>query len=156
MHLSGAHPEPGAPPRADGEIGGDDDLRDRGLIPFAMWLFARRHPWRFDTSSNAPQAGAPGAGAATSAPGSAHLPRYGLADAQAKPPVDRLAQLVAAQQSVAIRSHGSPAAAQRTLPGGGIVASSATHALAPEGPPQAPLQQSSPALHAAPSGAQLP
>ena len=46
MHLNGACHGHVAPPRADDEETGDDDLRDRGLVPFAMWLFARRHPWR--------------------------------------------------------------------------------------------------------------
>ncbi len=129
-------------PRADDDASAEDDLRDRGLVPFAMWLFERQHAWRFG-----------GGGGATQP---ARDRRYGLADAQANPPADRLAQLVPAQQSVAIRSHGSPAAAHSTLPSGGAVASSATQAAAPAGPPQVPLQQSSPVLQAAPSGAQLP
>jgi hypothetical protein len=128
MHLNGARDGIIAPPRADDQDAGDDDLRDRGLVPFAMWLFARRHPWRL----------------------------YGVASAHANPPAARLAQLVPAQQSVAMRSHASPALAQREPLGAGIVASSATQAVAPVGPAQRPLQQSSPALQEAPSGAQVP
>ena len=128
MHLNGARDGVIAPPRADDEAAGDDDLRDRGLVPFAMWLFARRHPWRL----------------------------YGVASAHANPPAARLAQLVPAQQSVAMRSQASPALAQRAPFGAGIVASSATQAVPPVGPAQRPLQQSSPAPHDAPSGAQVP
>jgi len=46
VHLNGACHGLVAPPRADDEEISDDDLRDRGLVPFAMWLFSRRHPWR--------------------------------------------------------------------------------------------------------------
>ena len=128
MHLNGTRDGIIAPPRVDDEAAGDDDLRDRGLVPFAMWLFARRYPW----------------------------PLYGVASAHANPPAARLAQLVPAQQSVAMRSHASPALAQRAPFGAGIVASSETQAVAPVGPAQRPLQQSSPALQDAPSGAQVP
>jgi hypothetical protein len=128
MHLTSTCHGQIAPPRADDEEIGDEDLRDRGLVPFAMWLFARRHPWRL----------------------------YGVASAQAKPPAARLAQLVPAQQSVAMRSQASPAPAQRAPLGAGIVGSSVTHAAEPAGPAQRPLQQSSPALQVAPSGAQVP
>jgi hypothetical protein len=124
MHLNGDCFRMSAPPRADDEVAGDDDLRDRGLVPFAMWLFSRRHP----------------------------LQVYGVAcAAQAKPPEARLVQLVPAQQSVAIGSHASPAGAQRAPVGAGMVGSSVMQA-----PAQSPLQQSSPAPQAAPSGAQLP
>jgi len=128
VHLNGACHGLVAPPRADDEEISDDDLRDRGLVPFAMWLFSRRHPWRL----------------------------YGVTSAQANPPAARLAQLVPAQQSVAIRSQASPAPAQRAPLGTGAVASSVTHAVAPVGPAQSPLQQSSPAPQAAPSGAHVP
>jgi hypothetical protein len=128
MHLNGDCHGVVAPPRADDEDTGDDDLRDRGLVPFAMWLFARRHPWQL----------------------------YGVASAQANPPAARLAQLVPAQQSVALRSQASPALAQRAPLGGGVVESSVTQAVAPAAPAQRPLQQSSPALQAAPSGAHVP
>jgi hypothetical protein len=129
MHLNGDCYRMSTPPRADDEVAGDDDLLDRGLVPFAMWLFARRHPWRV----------------------------YGVAAAaQAKPPEVRLVQLVPAQQSVAIGSHASPAAAQRAPLGAGMAVSSVTHAVAPVGPAQSPLQQSSPAPQAAPSGAHVP
>src|SRR4051812_13175987 len=128
MHLNGARDGVIAPPRVDDQDGGGDDLRDRGLVPFAMWLFARRHPWRL----------------------------YGVAGAHANPPAARVAQLVPAQQSVAMRSQASPAPAQRAPFGAGMVASSATQAGAPVGPAQRPLQQSSPAPQEAPSGAQVP
>ncbi len=130
MHLNGDCLRMGVPPRADDEVIGDDDLRDRGLVPFAMWLFSRRHPWRI----------------------------YGLAGAaQANPPEASLVQLVPTQQSVTIGSHASPAPAQRAPFGAGIVESSVTHApAAPAGPVQRPLQQSSPAPQAEPRGAQVP
>ena len=128
MHLNGACHGLVAPPRADDEELGDADLRDRGLVPFAMWLFSRRPPLRL----------------------------YGVGSAQANPPAARLAQLVPAQQSVAMRSQASPALAQRAPLGGGIVASSVTQVAAPGGPAQRPLQQSSPAPQAAPSGAHVP
>lgn len=129
MHLNGDCPRiDNVPPRADDVVIGDDDLRDRGMVPFAMWLFSRQHPRRI----------------------------YGLAGAaQANPPEANFVQLVPAQQSVATGSHASPAPAQRAPFGGGIVASSVTHG--PVGPAQRPpLQQSSPAPQAAPSGAQVP
>lgn len=127
MHLNGDRYRMSAPPRADDEVTGNDDLRDRGLVPFAMWLFSRRHPWQ----------------------------GYGVAcAAQAKPLEARLVQLVPAQQSVAIGSHASPAAAQRAPFGAGMAESSVTQV--PEGPAQRPLQQSSPAPQAEPSGAQVP
>jgi len=129
MHLNGDGHRISVPPRADDEVIGDDDLRDRGLVPFAMWLFSRRHPWRV----------------------------YGLAGAaQANPPEASLMQLVPTQQSVTIGSHASPAPAQRAPFGAGIVESSVTQAPAPAGPVQRPLQQSSPAPQAAPRGAQVP
>ena len=128
MHLNGDCYRMSAPPRAD-DVECDEDLRDRGLVPFAMWLFSRRNPW----------------------------PVYGVAiAAQAKPPEARLVQLVPAQQSVAIGSHASPAPVQRAPFGAGIVASSVTQALAPAEPAQRPLQQSAPAPQAAPRGAQVP
>ena len=46
MHLNGACDGHAAPPRADDEETGDDDLGDRGLVPFAMWLLAQRQLWR--------------------------------------------------------------------------------------------------------------
>jgi len=130
MHLNGDCFRMGAPPRDDDEVIGDDDLRDRGLVPFAMWLFSQRHPWRV----------------------------YGLAGAaQANPPAASLVQLVPAQQSVAIGSHASPAPVQRAPFGAGIVGPSVTQTPAPGDPAQSsPLQQSSPAPQAVPRGAQLP
>lgn len=129
MHLNGDCYRMSTPPRADDEVAANDDLRDRGLVPFAMWLFSRQSPWR----------------------------DYGVAAAaQANPPETRLVQLVPAQQSVAIGSHASPAAAQRAPFGAGMAASSVKHAVAPVGPAQSPPQQSSPAPQAAPSGAQVP
>lgn len=129
MHLNGDCHRMSAPPRDDDQVIGDDDLRDRGLVPFAMWLFSRRHPWRV----------------------------YGLTGAaQARTPEANFMQLVPAQQSVAIASHASPAPAQRAPFGAGIVESSVTQAPAPVGPAHRPLQQSSPAPQAAPSGAQVP
>ncbi len=117
------------PPRADDDVNDDDDLRDRGLVLFAMWLFSRRHPWW------------------TCLPAGA---------AQANPPEASLVQLVPTQQSVAIRSHASPAPAQRAPFGAGVDTSSVTQAPAPAGPAQRPLQQSSPAPQAVPRGAQVP
>ena len=128
MHLNGACHGLLTPPREDAQAFGDDDLRDRGLVPFAMWLFSRRHPWRL----------------------------YGVGSAHANPPAARLAQLVPAQQSVAMRSQASPALAQRAPFGAGIVGSSVTQAAAPGRPAHRPLQQSSPAPQEAPRGAQLP
>jgi hypothetical protein len=127
-----------------------EDRRDRGPIPFAIGLFARRsspRPWAIqlvaclDPSTARLISLAP----ASTSP-------QGLTGAHASPPADRAAQIVPAQQSVAIGSHSSPAPAQRA--GGGVTgAPSTTQTVAPVGPAQAPAQQSSAALQRAPRGA---
>ena len=128
MYLT---PEAARRTRAGAARAPDVDVADRGPIPFAMWLFRSR--WT------------------AAAPGQRGAGPQGIG-AQALSPPGSTAQIVPAQQSVAVGSQRSPAAVHWPPSPEAV---SVTQAAAPTAPAQAPVQQSSPVVQGAPSGAQL-
>jgi hypothetical protein len=149
MHLSAAlHGASGARDPSGAER---EETRYRGPIPFAIWLFARRsapRPWEIRVLARVNAAAARLVSLAAASTGDQEP-----AGAHAKPPAVSTAQIVPAQQSVVIGSHGSPAPAHRAGAGVGA-APSTTQTVAPAGPAHEPAQQSSAALQRAPRGAQ--